>query len=271
MDLTAAIDLHAHCAPDVRPRKMSALDLARQARSAGMRGLLLKNHHTPTTALASTLREVVSGIEIFGGLVLNEATGGFNPAAVEAALKMGAAEIWMPTLCAEQERAYRGSPGTGMRLTDSAGRVHPAVGEILRLVAEAGAILGSGHLSSAEIRELIRAGRDAGVGKFLITHPEIQFLNFPLAFQREIAGPGVYFERCYVRAGFALSWDELAHVIREVGVETTVLATDLGQPENPDPVSGFAEMGEQLSRRGFSDRELQIMMCDIPAFLLGLE
>ena len=94
--LTGAFDLHVHAGPDVRARKMSALELARAARQAGMRGLLLKNHHTATTALATTLREAIPGLQVFGGLALNRAAGGLNPYAVEAALAMGAAEIWMP-------------------------------------------------------------------------------------------------------------------------------------------------------------------------------
>jgi len=95
MDLVGAIDLHVHSAPDVRPRKMTALELAGAAKAAGMRGLLLKNHQTATTGVAATLREVVPGLAVFGGLVLNDAVGGWNPEAVDAALKMNAAEIWI--------------------------------------------------------------------------------------------------------------------------------------------------------------------------------
>ena len=176
----------------------------------------------------------------------------------------------MPTHSAEQERAYHGRCGTGLTIIESEHRLRPAVQEILRLTADADAILGTGHLSPVEILLLVRAAKEAGVRKILINHPEITFLNLPVALQREIAGPGVYFERCYVRNGFALSWDELATVIRELRPETTVLATDLGQPENPDPVTGLLEMVEQLARRGFSKAEWQRMTCETPAELLGL-
>ncbi len=272
MPLNGAFDLHVHCAPDVRPRKTTALELARAARAAGMRGLLLKNHHAPTMMLAAAVREVAPELHIFGGLVLNEAAGGFNPRAVEAALRMGAAEIWMPTLCAANERAHRGDTGGGPGLTiyDPLGRLHAGLKEILRLAAAANAILGTGHLAGHEIRDLAAAARDAGVSKFLVTHPEIDFINLPVDLQRDIGGPGVYFERCYVRPGFALGWDDFASVIRQVGVESTVLATDLGQPENPDPVGGLDEMYRQLARRGFSPSELERMMCHNPASLLGL-
>jgi hypothetical protein len=268
--LNGAFDLHVHCAPDVRPRKMTAVELARAARAAGMRGLLIKSHHVPTTMLAASLREIIPDLHVCGGLALNEAVGGFNPGAVEMALRMGAVEIWMPTLSARQECAHRGRPGSGLTIYDTQDRILGALKEILRLVAEADAILGTGHLAPHETRDLLFAARDAGVSKFLITHPEIGFINMPVDLQREISGPGVFFERCYVRPGFALSWDGLASVIRQVGVDTTVLATDLGQPENPDPTSGLEEMRRQLAQRGFTASELKRMMCRNPAILLGL-
>jgi len=269
--MRGAIDLHVHCAPDTRPRKMTAIELARAARAAGMRALLLKNHETSTVPLAATVREAVSGIDVFGGLALNEAVGGFNPRAVEVALRMGAAEIWMPTHCAACERAYRGSPDSGLTIYEDGGRIRPALLEILRLIARSGVILGTGHLAPGEIADVIRAGREAGVRNFLITHPEISFLNLSIGFQREIGGPGVYFERCFARAGFALDWDGLARSIREIGVETTVLATDLGQPQNPDPVNGLSQIRRELQVRGFSEGELGIMSGRNPAVLLGLE
>ena len=65
--IPGSFDLHVHCAPDVRPRKMTALQLARAAKSAGMAGLLLKNHDTSTTALAATVREAIPNLLVFGG------------------------------------------------------------------------------------------------------------------------------------------------------------------------------------------------------------
>jgi hypothetical protein len=76
---------------------MTALELANAAKSAGMAGLLLKNHETSTTPLAETVRQVVTDFQVFGGLVLNQAVGGFNPVAVEMAILGGAKQIWMPT------------------------------------------------------------------------------------------------------------------------------------------------------------------------------
>lgn len=269
-DLEGVIDLHVHAGPDVRPRKMTALDVARAAQAAGMRGLLVKNHHTATVLAAAAVEQQVPGLRVFGGLALNEWVGGLNPAAVEAALKMGAREIWMPTLSAENERAHHGRPG-GLSVLDEAGNLKPAVSEILRLIAASDAIAGTGHLSPGEIAAVVAAARQAGVGRILVTHPEHKPVNLPAAMQRELAAPGVYFERCFARSQFTLDWDGLAAEIREVGVETTVLATDLGQPDTPDPVTGLKQMLAEFAKRGFSQDELRTMSCRNPAVLLGLE
>ena len=98
--LDGACDMHVHFAPDVVPRAMTAPALAISCREAGMQAVLLKNHYAPTVLCARAVAETVPGIRVFGGLVLNASAGGINPAAVEAALRMGAAEIWMPTVSA---------------------------------------------------------------------------------------------------------------------------------------------------------------------------
>jgi len=268
--LSGAIDLHVHCAPDVRERKMTAPQLALAARDAGMRGLLLKNHHSSTVQAAAAISENTPELHVFGGLALNEWVGGLNPAAADAALRMGAKEIWLPTLSAGNERVQRGQPGTGIAVLDEAGRLKPAVHEVIRLVGDAEAMLGTGHLSPCEIAVVVREAKLAGLRKIVITHPEIKFINLPVSLQKDLAGPGVYFERCFARSIFALNWDELAASIRETGVESTVLSTDLGQPDNPDPVAGFGRMLSEYGSRGFSDREIEIMACGNAAMLLGV-
>jgi hypothetical protein len=81
--LAGAIDIHVHTAPDSTPRSIDAIDLARLAKSRGMRGLVLKNHYEPTASLAYIVRKEVPGIEVFGGIDLNLSLGGMNPSAVE--------------------------------------------------------------------------------------------------------------------------------------------------------------------------------------------
>ena len=270
LGIEGAFDLHVHCSPDTRPRKMTAHELASAAQAAGMGGLLLKNHQVPTAPVAEVLQPAFPGLRLFGGLVLNTSIGGFNVEAVDIAIKMGAKQIWMPTRSAAQECRFLGRPESGLSIRDGDGNILAAIRDILDLVGRAGIILGTAHLSPEEIALLVREGRRMGLRKILINHPEIEFVNVAESLQKELSGPDVYFERCFVRKGFLLDWDGLARVTREIGFRSTVLATDLGQPENIDPVAGLAEMRQQFALRGFTDDELGTMLCETPAALLGV-
>ncbi|HEY7391217.1 MAG TPA: DUF6282 family protein, partial [Bryobacteraceae bacterium] len=104
--LTGAIDMHAHSAPDGTPRSIDAIDLARLAKTRGMRALVLKNHYEPTASLAFVVRKEVPGIEVFGGISLDLTVGGVNPAAVEWMTKVQGGYgkvVWLPTFDSEHQ------------------------------------------------------------------------------------------------------------------------------------------------------------------------
>jgi hypothetical protein len=271
MTLTGVIDTHVHAGPDVRPRKTTAYELACAARAAGLRAIVLKNHHCSTVPLAAALSEALPGIRVLGGLVLNHAVGGFNLEAVDAALRMGAAQIWMPTLSAENECAYRGHPGAGLQALDELGRPRPELVAIVRRIARSGAVLGTGHLSACETAAVVALAREEGVRTILVTHPEIDFIAMDPEVQCALRGPGLFFERCFCRTGFRRDWAGLAADIRRVGVESTVLATDLGQPDNPHPVEGLEIIAARLAEQGISTDLLRRMMVENPAIALGLD
>jgi hypothetical protein len=69
--LAGAIDIHVHSDPDSRARSIDAIDVARLARSKGMRGIVLKNHDDPTAGLAYIVRKEVPDLQVFGGVALN--------------------------------------------------------------------------------------------------------------------------------------------------------------------------------------------------------
>jgi len=63
----------------------------------------------------------------------------------------------------------------------------------------------------------------------------------------------------------------MARDIREVGFESTILATDLGQPDNPYPVEGLEQFVERMRGEGFSPSEIERMTAANPAVVLDLE
>jgi len=258
-DLAGVFDTHVHTAPDVRPRKVTAYELCSAAVEAGMAGVMLKCHHASTAMVAGALRQAFPGLRVMGSIVLNRAVGGLNVEAVDAAIRMGIQEVWLPTLDAENERVYRGQPGTGLEVLDERGAVRPELMEILELMAAAEVILGTGHLSAAEIEVVVAAARERGVRRIFVTHPESNFQRLPVEFQLRIRGEGLYFERCFVREGFSASWEVMAAGIRTVGVESTIFATDLGQVESPHPLDGLREGRQRLRDLGFGESELRRM------------
>jgi hypothetical protein len=61
--LKGAIDVHLHAGPSVFPRLMDAVEAAEAARAAGMRGIVIKHHHTPTVDRAYLVHRAVPEVE----------------------------------------------------------------------------------------------------------------------------------------------------------------------------------------------------------------
>jgi len=271
VDLTGLVDVHIHTAPDIRARYADDLDTARAAAAAGMHAILIKNHWTLTADRAAIAERAVGGVRVFGGLALNGSVGWLNPRAVEVALQMGAAQIWMPTLDLAGPGGYRLAQPV---IHDKDGRVREQVHEILDLIMEADAILGTGHLPVSETVALVRLARERGVRKILVTHPEAPFIAMGVSTQIELRGDGLFFERCYNGSarneGDGRGLERIAAEIRAVGVESTVLSSDYGQAEHPAPTEGLREYLARLSALGFASAELQCMAGSNPALLLGI-
>jgi hypothetical protein len=272
--LEDAIDLHVHSAPDVDARRFNDLELALEAERVGMAAILIKSHQNSTVERAWLVSKVVTGIQVFGGLVLNETVGGLNVAAVKLALAMGAKEIWMPTRSAHNHRLYHGEAG-GISVLDASGVLVPEARAILEAVAQSGGMVSTGHLSPREATVLIRQAHQCGVRKVLVTHPEWAPTFYPISLQKELASLGnVWFERCFVSTTHlcgCVPFGVIEQAIVEVGVDTTVLSTDLGQPQTPPPAEGLRLYAEQLKSSGFSFEHIRRMMCTNPAHLLSLD
>jgi hypothetical protein len=264
VELTGFIDPHVHAAPEHIPRLLDDIALARQARDAGMAGILIKSHTTLTADRAAIARNVVQGIQIWGGLVLNQCVGGFNPAAVEVALRYGAAEIWMPTLDAANHRRHVAQCSGGLGL--EGGEIPDALHDILKLIAKHDVILGTGHLSVAETSTLVRVARQHGVGKILITHPEAPFIEMSIATQCDLARLGCMFERTWVfttpALGSVMPPERMIRDIKGVGFESTVLATDMGQVGNPSPIEGLRAFAAACLDAGYDESQLRRMAAD---------
>ncbi len=269
--LEGAIDLHVHSAPDVDARRFDDLDLAREAQRAGMGAILIKSHQNSTVERAWLVAKVVSDIQVFGGLVLNNTVGGLNVEAVQLAIAMGAKEIWMPTRSALNHRKHHDQAG-GIWILDASGDLVPEATAILQVMAQSDCILSTGHLSPPEAFVLIHRARRYGVHKILVTHPEWAPTFYSIEEQKKLAQLGhVWFERCFVSTTHlcgCVPFHVIEQAIVETGVDTTVLSTDLGQLQTPPPAEGLGLYAAQLRSSGFSQEQIRQMMCTNPNRLL---
>jgi len=274
VNLHGLIDMHIHTAPDVRPRSVDDIEAAQQAAAAGMRAVVLKSHVTNTAGRARLAQKIVPGIAVAGGITLNDAVGGLNPAAVEAALGMDARVVWMPTISARNHRLHHSGLDQGIRMVGEDGRLLPVVWTILEQLAASDAILATGHLSVQEIVPLVHAARAAGVAKVVVTHPEAPWVDMPVPVQQALREAGAFFERCYVSTlplGGGVAFARIVADIRAVGVASTVLASDFGAAGLPAPVDGLRTYLAALLDVGFSERDIEVMAGETPAMLLGLD
>ena len=273
--LNGTIDLHVHVATREGDSYFDALTIAQNAARFGGRAVLLKSHWAPTVELARAAEQAYQGVRLFGSLVMNTQAGGLDPTVVEASLAAGAREIWMPTTTAAHNLQIKGMPGEGITIVDEAGKILPAVHEILSLIASQNAILGTGHLSILEMISLVGAARAAGVRRILVTHPELPVVALPLGVQQALIGEGLFFERCFLGTisnskfgGYPV--EGVVSAIQQVGVESTILATDLGQSANPLPAEGMCQFIQELIQHGITEAQIDRMARQNPAGLLDL-
>jgi hypothetical protein len=271
----AAIDLHVHSAPDSVPRALTAIETAQIARRHGMRAVLYKSHFVETASLAYLVSQVVPEVGAYGGIALNRSVGGFNVAAVQrmAAMTGGHGRVvWMPTVDAAQGPFAASVREADILPVSANGRLRPEVVAVLETIASLDLALATGHSSPQDSLLLVRAARELGIDRIVITHP-LGDLSLPEPIQREVVALGALLEFPFgmVEPIGALPLAELITRIRSVGAEHVVLSTDLGQPGNPVPAVGFASGVQRLLDGGVTEREIDLMIRRNPARLLNLD
>ena len=289
--LQGSYDLHIHAAPDIMARKGNDLDFARRAAAAGMAGIVLKSHYVCTADRATLVNQVVGGTRAYGALSLNHAVGGLNPVAVDIAGRLGARLVWFPTVdskneidfqeqnpgapkafwyAIQQELKQQGMSRPPFSILNEGGKLRPEVYQVLEVIAAYHMILATGHIGVAEIVELVKGAREAGVTRIIATHPDFPSCAMPLDVQIELAQRGVFIERSYTNCQTGkFPWDTTFEYIRAVGPEHNLLGTDLGQPHALWPDEGLADFIQRLLDVGFSAGEIRTMVSENPGRLIN--
>jgi len=286
--LQGAVDIHIHHGPDLYPRIQDPIELAQDAKAAGMRAVCLKTHNFPTAPMALLARKVVPDIDIFGSIACNLEVGGVNPSAVEAAIKYEARQIWLPTIDSTNHAKVTGSVGQHGRgltikggisefartkprifLLDADGALVPALNTVFGMIAEADIILNLGHISFAEMKAIVPAAKRQGVNRIVCDHPFFSHLS--LAQQGELADQGVWIN---FTAGellprwWRVSITDFAAAIRHVGVRRAVISSDCGQLHNPPMVEALRITCQLLLEEDFTVEDVKLLLHHNPAALL---
>ena len=291
--LDGAVDLHVHPYPSPFPRRIDAAEAARRAADAGMRAIVVKSHHHDTSTDVAALRGHGiddSGIDVFGGIALNTQVGGLNPHAVNMSLAMGGKIVWFPTIASpkhiehHREHPALRFPQLAVDLipeepvdvfADGSDELRPEVGEILRMIAEADAILASGHMPPRSILAVFEAARDAGVRRMIVNHPNFVIEASKDEVKRMVElGALIEHSLCmYDEESSFHNWeiDTLVDWIRWVGPEHSSLGSDLGQANNPYPADSFRKICSRLLEAGMTEREVRMLVADNPGRLLGVD
>ena len=285
--LVGAIDMHCHSGPSVMPRMIDHIEALEEASAAGMKALLLKDHFysaTPVTELLSVHFRHLN-VTMLSGVPLNDTAGGLNPYAVDHGLKLGARLVWMPTFSAanhirHNRRGHLLPTSTPMKrprmltVVDEDGRIKDEVKEILDQIAEFDAVLSAGHLHISEIWPLFEEAEARGVQRRLVQHPTYT-IGATHADIRELTEGGAFVEHslCMFIPESRFQYypsDELKAAIDAGGTEQTILGSDLGQVDNPTPVSGFRAVIRLCLELGFDDPTIRGMVGRNAARLIGL-
>ena len=270
-----AVDIHVHFAPDPRvERRADAVDVARSAKSMGMRGVVFKSHEYPTHPVAYTVSKVVEGISLIGGISLDVEVGGLNPMAVEASANMGGRVVWMPTFSARADRQRKGLEG-GICLLDDRRRLVPEIYPILEIIKQHDMVMATGHISTEESMVLVDEARNLGIHRMVVTHASTMsfWTGMTVEDMKLLADKGAFIEHCIhvmMPLTFRLSPSELVGTLQAIGPEHCIISTDFGQAYHPMPAEGLRMGIATLLQAGLEEVELGMMVKDNPSRLMGL-
>jgi len=291
--LKGAIDLHIHADPSFMKRSCDIVEAAEECCRAGMLGIGVKDHHVSTALGAYFANKYMhryggNPFTVYGSICLNNAVG-FNPRAVDAALKLGAKIVYLPTVAAPAHIKLL-SPKSGdshfipqkikakqeepMPILDDNGELLPAVAEIIDVIKESDALLATGHIDYDEAIAVVKYAKKIGLEKVSLTHLS-HFTTRDLKALDKIVDIGgiVEVNLCLLTPetpeGCRLTKDEFIEQIRHFGVERCSFCSDAGSVVVPRPVDHLSEGIGMLIDYGFTDDEIRTMASVNPKKLIG--
>src|SRR5258706_13725698 len=278
------IDMHTHTHPDVFGRSIDDIDLATIAKARGMRGIVIKNHISETASRAALTMHAVPGIEVWGGIVLNNAVGGINPAAVEWMHRFYGSRgkgVWLPTFESDKHVKTFSKPDAKGIVVAPGGVVTPEMEAVLKIIARENLVLATGHVHPEEVIAVTKRARELGVKNIIVTHGLTNVPGLTMPHAKQVVDMGGIIEVCFLQfqAGpntpleFLKHWTQInaknvAQAVKELGAGGLVISSDLGQSANMTHPDGLEVAIGAMKREGISDADIDTMMRKNPAKLL---
>jgi hypothetical protein len=281
ISLEGMYDMHLHPAPSVQRRRFTSFEALKFAHEEKMMGICLLDHCYNTTQVADTINEMGLTSRAYGVIMLNEGVGGINPSVVEIALAFGTKQIQMPTY---SSRAHYEAYGDDQKIfpykkrakpayiLDDAGKLINEVEEILLMMKDSNAFLGTGHLSPSEIDVLVNRAKERKV-KVLLNTVSTDMPGIPLDAQKKWASDHVFMEHVYMAITDvpheSTPISTVVEQIHGVGAERCVLGTDAGNMRLPDNVTAMKDFVTRLLDAGITGGEIDVMTRKNPKLMLG--
>jgi hypothetical protein len=271
-----SVDMHIHPGPDPNAeRPLDGAQMAKLARDAGMRGIVLKSFFYPTVSEAYIIGKMTPNVAVLGSVVISfTTTGGLEHAAetIETNGKIGCKVVWFPAMDAKWCRSYLGKKD-GLSILNDSNRLKSEVYDILKVVKEYGMVVCSGHMSFPETVALFDAAAEMGISKMVATHPLAELSRFTAEQIQELAGKGAYIEHVYgtlmPRLG-AMDPSDYVDCIKAVSAERSIMSTDLAQVWDPAPADGMRHFIGMMLQFGCTPDEVEFMVKKNPTKLLDL-
>jgi hypothetical protein len=297
--IRGTVDLYVHTDPELLPRRVDDIGLARRMLADGFASALMWNQfsHTPERATVAT---GVTGFQMYGSIVLNGTVGGLNPRVTEHAIRMGARYVSLPTLSGA---AYQATPSdyalTATRLAgpvpvlDDSGNVLPAVHDIFDVVKEFDTVLGLGYLDESDSLAVLKAARERDVPRIAVLRPLSPFGLGEAAVTEAMTNPNVFLtipassiqarsdsippagqprpipSADEARSGPGAAAAPIAATIQTYGAERCALMSDTGW--NDLSALEWLTLGcTSLVQLGIGTQQLHTMLHETPARVIGL-
>ena len=289
--MEGAWDTHVHANPGLSICKNSILEIAREAKSSGMKGIVYKDISFSTAPQVAIVSDVVQGVAVTGGVTLSACLGGVNPFAVEASFKMGGKVVWMFALDSAFMVKQMTAPGYPLPMEHNRNMLVPIdlggysifkegteelmdeAREIVALCKQYDGVLETSHLSPEEAFAIVKEGKNQGLKKMVVTHANSIFTPYTSDQQKAFIELGALINFCFDNYLKEFVHSEplsnLTKLIRQVGVENVVLGTDVGAPIWPSPVECIRLMIAGFVAERFTDDEITLMVKNTPDRIYG--